>query len=188
MTFRLHHAALAVGFAAGLLQFPAHAAPATTGAVTSVQPVRTESMQNLLQAAQLLRESIQALAQKPPGPEREAAINEAHQALLRTQQAMVTLPPELRSTGTMGSTAGYDTSVKKLMKAADALRESVQEMATQPAGPRRNAAIQTANRALLDTQVAMANAYGTSHPQQTASNAAVNVMECRRLGQMIACQ
>src|SRR5205085_9634363 len=117
--------------------------------------------------AQRLRESIQQLAQKPPGPEREVALKEARAALLRTQQAMVDVPPSERVVGTVSSTAGYDESVRKLMAAADGLRDAVQEMATQPAGARRNQAIRDANRALLDTQTAMANAYDlTAFPSE----------------------
>jgi hypothetical protein len=57
------------------------------------------------------------------------------------------------------STTGYDESVRKLMKSADSLRHAIQQMAQQPAGDRRNEAIRDANRALLDTQAAMAAAY-----------------------------
>lgn len=129
-----------------------------SGTVISTQPQHTEAMQKLTQAAQRLRESIQAMAQKKTGPDRDAAMSQAQEALLDTQRAMVQLPPEMRSLGTV-STASYDESVKKLMKAADSLRESIQAMAQQPAGERRNAAIRQANEALLETQSAMAMAY-----------------------------
>lgn len=128
------------------------------GTVKSVQPVHTQSMQRLQQAADRLRQSIQALAEKPPGPDRERAISEAQDALMRTQQAMMALPPELRSSGTV-STAGYDASVRKLMASADSLRQSIQEMAQQPAGQGRDRAIRQAHRALWDTQAAMVAAY-----------------------------
>lgn len=135
-------------------------APGTAGSadVMSVKPVHTESMEKLQLAAQRLRESIQAMAQKQPGAEREYAIGQAHEALLQTQQAMLALPPELRSTGTV-SNENYDESVKKLMKAADSLRESIQAMARQPAGEGRNRAMEQANQALWDTQMAMVSAY-----------------------------
>lgn len=128
------------------------------GRVPSVEAQYTRSMEKLQAGAQRLRESIQALAQKPPGRERDQALAKAHEALLTTQQAMLDLPPELRSAGTV-STADYDTAVKKLMQSADSLRESIQAMAQQPAGERRNTAIETANRALWDTQMAMIHAY-----------------------------
>lgn len=128
------------------------------GAVASRQAVPTQSMQRLTEAADRLRQSIQALAQKPPGADREQAISSAHDALMRTQQAMMALPPDMRVAGTV-STADYDKSVKQLMKSADSLRQSIQEMAQQPAGERRNQAIQQAHRALWETQSAMLAAY-----------------------------
>lgn len=127
------------------------------GSVASTRPMHTQSMQRLQEASDRLRQSIQSLAQKPPGEQRDRAIAETHEALMRTQQAMMSLPPELRSSGTVS--AGYDASVKKLMKSADSLRQAIQEMAQQPAGERRNQAIQQANRALWDAQSAMVAAY-----------------------------
>lgn len=141
------------------------------GTVMSTRPVYTQSMQRLQDAADRLRQSIQTLAQKSPGPERERAMNEAHDALMRTQQAMMALPPEMRSSGTIS--ANYGESVKKLMKSADSLRQAIQEMAQQPAGERRNQAIQQAHRALWDTQSAMvaANQPGSSTNTMGASGA-----------------
>lgn len=49
------------------------------------------------QAAQRLREAVQAMAQQPAGAERNAAILQANQALFDTQQAMLQLPPDLRT-------------------------------------------------------------------------------------------
>lgn len=158
-------------------------------AVTAAQPVHTPAMQALRESAQRLRESIQQIARAPAGPERRVALDQARAALLRTQQAMLDLPPSDRAAGTVSSTAGYDASVKKLMAAADTLRDAIQEMAAQPAGPRRNQAIRDANRALLETQGAMANAYDvTAFPQHHAS-ASVDVesMDCVRLRSMTAC-
>jgi PRC-barrel domain len=57
----------------------------------------TQAMDRLFQAAQRLRESIQAMAQQPPGERRNQAIAQAREALLGTQQAMIQLPPELRT-------------------------------------------------------------------------------------------
>lgn len=151
-SLRLLPCVVAAGLAFGLGVSPAHAQ------VRSSEPVYTQSMQKLQQSAQNLRESIQALARKPPGPERDRAISNAHEALLETQRAMLALPPELRTTGTT-STANYDESVTKLMKTADSLRQSIQEMAQQPPGERRNRAIAEAHKALRDTQAAMLSAH-----------------------------
>jgi hypothetical protein len=54
-------------------------------------------MDRLRGAAQKLREAVQAMAQQPEGPRRNRAIEEAHDALLETQRAMIALPPELRA-------------------------------------------------------------------------------------------
>lgn len=155
--------ALPLAFAVAMPQatLAAPVSPAGTTAAVASQPARSDSMQELQRSAQRLRQAIQALAQKKPGPERDRAIDQAHEALLETQRAMASLPPELRSTGgaATASTADYDASVTRLMKAADSLRHSIQEMAQQPAGERRNRAIEQANKALRDTQAAMVHAY-----------------------------
>lgn len=64
-----------------------------------VAPDYTRSMEWLLVAAQSLREAIQAMAQQPPSPERNRAIDQAQDAILETQQTMLLLPPELRTRG-----------------------------------------------------------------------------------------
>lgn len=168
--------ALAGGTAAA--QGSGSAAAQGAATVARTEAARAPAMQQLQQATDRLRQSIQALAQKPPGPDRESAIASAHEALMRTQQAMMSLPPELRSTGTV-STAGYDESVRKLMQSADSLRHAVQEMAQLPAGDKRNAAIREANRALLDTQSAMVAAY---QPGGTSKAAAADKSSTRASG------
>lgn len=132
--------------------------PLGAGTVVSAQPDPTEAMQKLSQAAQRLRESIQALAQKPAGSERDRGIMQAQEALLETQRAMLQLPPEMRSQGA-ASTATYDESVQKMVKASEALRASIEAMNKAPAGEGRNQAIRQANEALLETHAAMALAY-----------------------------
>ena len=68
-------------------------------------PNYTKSMERLQQAADKLRQAIQAMADRPAGDQRAAAIDEAREALLETQQAMVWLPPSVR-TGEGASAAG----------------------------------------------------------------------------------
>lgn len=114
----------------------------------------SQSMNKLLQAAQDLRESIQAMAQMPAGPQRERALSQSREALLETQRAMLELPPELRQA--KPSQAGHDAqALRELMRAADRLRESVQAMASQQPGAARNQAMAQARQALFDTQQAM---------------------------------
>lgn len=91
---------------------------------------------------------------------------------------------------------GYDASVRRLMNAADDLRASVHAMAQEPAGPSRDRAIQAANRALLETQVAMTNAYDHAAfgPQAATTTMGAGaapgtrVLHCEPLGAMQACR
>jgi hypothetical protein len=146
---------------AGAAAFSAHAQSpdAASGASRPGQvimkdgPNYTEPVVRLQQAAQKLRESIQNMAQQPAGPRRNQALDEAREALLETQSAMVALPPELR-TGASGN-ANYTKSMERLQEAAQRLRDATQAMAQQPAGGGRNDAIRTANEALFDVQQAM---------------------------------
>jgi len=194
MTSRLLPTVLLLGLAIPAAYAQSATAPvAVAPGVVATQPVRTPAMRDLMQSAQQLRESIQALAQKAPGPERKIALDSAREALRRTQQAMLDLPPQYRATGTQASTAGYDPSVRQLMKSADDLRASIHAMAREPAGPGRNQAIRDSNRALLDIQAAMANAYDLTafrNPQTTTTrtmHVAVDELRCDKLAGMLAC-
>ena len=130
--------------------------PAAAGSTArSTSPDYTASMSRLQEAAQRLRESIQAMAQQPPGERRNQAIDQAHQALYDTQSAMIRLPPELRTGPGSASQPNYTKSMERLQQAAQKLREAVQAMAQQPAGDNRNAAAREAREALLETQQAM---------------------------------
>ncbi|HEX6321201.1 MAG TPA: hypothetical protein VFZ84_20230 [Burkholderiales bacterium] len=143
-------AALLVAGGAAAQAPQGQAGPASAGATA---PNYGESMTRLQQAAQKLREAVQAMAQQPAGPRRNAAADEARQAILETQSAMIQLPPELRTSS--GTGPNYTASMARLQEAAQRLREAVQAMAGQPAGPGRNQAMRQANQALFDTQQAM---------------------------------
>lgn len=129
------------------------AAVATTATTT---PAHSASMDRLLQAAQRLRETIQALANAPAGPQRNAAIETAREALLDTQAAMIELPPELRTRSAKPmSDAQYAQAMDELKRAAQRLRDAAQAMAQQPAGERRNDAVAQVNEALMEVNQAM---------------------------------
>lgn len=195
---------LLLGVAAGTAQAQSFSAgPGTVVESTTIVQPAGPGMDKLAASAQRLRDAIQLMAGKPAGPERDTAIAQAQAALRETETAMAQLPPApVASTPAVRDTAGYDTSVRALMAAADALRASIHAIARQPAGPQRNQAIRDANRALLKTQVAMANAYdATSHPQGTnvlgagqdghAVTRTITVKsttDCTRLGTMWACK
>jgi hypothetical protein len=134
--------------------------------VYSATAVHTESMNALVRAAQRLRESVQSLAQRPPGPERDKAMELAKKALLDTQQAMVALPAEYRVEGIVVSNKPivkgdvaqnrtFGDSMKELQLASDRLHQAIQAMAQRPAGPERNDAIKQAHQALFQTQQAL---------------------------------
>jgi hypothetical protein len=113
----------------------------------------------------------------------------------------VTVQPA--QTASVPATTGYAPSVQALMHAADSLRDSIHAMAREPASPERNQAIAQANRALLDTQVAMVNAYdhtafggdthtlgaGSAHLAQDRTVVIdANGIHCTRLGTMTGCK
>lgn len=186
MNSRLLPACLLIGLALPAA-YAQTSQPAPTTIVTVQQPAATTSLRDLELSAQRLRASIQVLAQKAPGPERRIALDEARKALRETQQAMLDLPPQDRFVPSRDGSAGYDPSVRELMKSADALRDSIHAMAHQPAGPRRNQAIHDANVALLDIQSAMANAYDMTASRPTTTTLAVNSMKCEMLAGVEVC-
>jgi len=156
--------ALTTGIAAALL----FAAPgwSQTSDVGSA-PAAAQSpgaMNRLTAAADRLREAVQDMATQPAGERRNYAISQANEALLEVKQAMTSLPPELRgSPGAVGATrseapaatAGPSESMANLQVATQRLRESIQTMASEPSGDRRNLAIAATHAALRDTEQAM---------------------------------
>ncbi len=204
MQRKLEWVFLLLGMAAGAAQAQSFApGPAgSTESVTIVQPAGGPAMHKLATSAQRLRDAIQLMSEKPAGPERDTAIARAQSALRATEQAMADLPPAPQATGPVRNTAGYDTSVRALMAAADALRDSIHAMAARPAGAGRNQAIREANRALLRTQVAMADAYdattypeganvlgaGQAVPPGTRTVTVVRGTDCVKLGTMWGCR
>jgi hypothetical protein len=124
----------------------------------SAKAGQAQGMEKLQQSAQRLRESIQAMAQKKPGADRDRAIEKAHEALFETQRAMAALPSGISRSGTAQS-ASYDESVKKLLNAADSLRDSIIAISQQPAGEKRDRAVEQAQQALWDTRLALVSAY-----------------------------
>lgn len=129
--------------------------PTTTGLKVGHVDYKKE-MGSLLEAAQKLRESIQHLARQKAGPERDAAIQAAKDALLSTQRAMLQLPPELRvSNVSVREAREWPTAMARLDAASQRLRESVEAMSKEQAGKRRNDAIASVHEALSQAQEAM---------------------------------
>lgn len=123
--------------------------------VLSAKADYTPTMEALVQAAQHLRQSIQAIAGKPAGPARDRAIAQAREALIATQRAMVHLPAHLRDAGTTIEGRSYEESMEQLDKAADKLLRAVEAMAGRNTGPRVDQARSQAQEALWDTYEAM---------------------------------
>jgi len=116
----------------------------------------TRSMDNLMSAAQRLRESIQQLAQQEPGPKRASAMEAAREALILTQRAMLQLPPELRVEDVrIREAKDWPKAMARLDSAAQKLRESAEAMSKQAAGKGRDDAIATVKKALAETEEAM---------------------------------
>jgi len=67
------------------------------GVIDAPPPQYTAAMKRLQDSAQRLRESIQAMAQHSPGADRDKAIKDAQQALYDTNEAMIQLPPDMRT-------------------------------------------------------------------------------------------
>lgn len=156
-------AAIAFAFSTAAV-LPATAASSTgagstggtaAGVSRAADPNYSKSMEKLQRAAQSLREAVQAMAAQPAGKERNTAMEQARKALFDTQQAMMELPPELRTRSGKMSEADYSKSMEKLKQATQNLRDSAQAMATQPAGEGRNRAIQQVNEAILEANSAM---------------------------------
>lgn len=129
--------------------------------VTSASPQYSASMDELMRAAQRLRESIQSIAQMQPGPERDRALAGAHEALRETQQAMIQLPPHLRYSKS-GKGMSDAESMRHLRAASDRLYNALHKMAEQPSGQRRDAAIREAHEALFETHYSMVWLPGTA--------------------------
>lgn len=167
--------AIAVVLALGIGSAPQIvAAQSATTNIGSDKP-DSRAINQLQLAAQRLRDAAQKAAQLPAGGDRNYAIRQANSALLEVKQAMISLPPELRSKEG-SSTRSMDRKSPSiiltptdqgpafdlLQQAAQRLRESVQSMAQEPAGDGRNNAISATNDALFDANQALVALVGST--------------------------
>ena len=142
------------------LDMPAAAAPADAPSASAGARVDAKPIHELEAAAQRLRDAIHVMAQAAAGQKRTAAIRDANVALARTQAAMANLPPELLLAG--GREGDYAHAMDRLEQAAQDLRDASHALATEPSSERRNAAMERIDKALLDTQQTMLDAYTAS--------------------------
>lgn len=112
-----------------------------------------KAVQNLLAAAQSLREAIQRMAQMPPGERRAEAIREGNEALIQVQTAIASLPSHLLVAN--AKEADYKKAMDKMKQASDRLYNAADALANQPAGKKTDNAIKQVNKALLETNEAM---------------------------------
>lgn len=77
-------AALLAGAASHVQPHPTSAKSEETSRLQVGHVDYSQSLESLLEATQQLGDAIQQLAQQDPGPERTAAIDAAHDALLQT--------------------------------------------------------------------------------------------------------
>jgi uncharacterized NAD-dependent epimerase/dehydratase family protein len=157
-------AILAAGPLADASAAVAGTATAQSPKVLSAVPEYTPAMRDLLDAAQSLRESIQVMAQKPGGAERDAALDEARRALRQAQRSMMDLPPNLRATGDrivdhrpapVGTAEKRGSALEELRQASDRLFAAVTAMYAAPSMSVPEKAIADAHLALADAQGAM---------------------------------
>jgi hypothetical protein len=141
-------------------------ASADKGDLMTTQVDHKKAMQNLLESAQKLRESIQAMAQQPAGDKRSSAMAAARDALVKTQQAMIDLPPEMRVESVEKVKAtDWPKAAQRLQEASVRLDEAIQGMSKQKDGKGRSDAVAKARTALEQTQQAMLSLPDYSGPK-----------------------
>lgn len=148
------------GGAASSAAMPGASAPGGTRKAAPAKQADAKPIRELEAAAQRLRDAIHAMAQAPAGPKRTQAIKDANNALLRTHQAMASLPPELLTAG--ANEGDYKKAMDRLQVAAQDLRDAAHALAQDKASDRRNESMKRINKALLDTQQTMIDAYMAS--------------------------
>lgn len=165
----------------------------STANVASTSPEHTKAMEQLNAAAQRLRDATQEMARQPGGERRNQAIREANQALLDTQEAMMRLPPELRtkgadaaepsaSTGATASTgsAGARASAGAAGTGASAGAGGTTASAGTPAGG-SSAAVQGAGSQGYFGTTTSSGASGVSGGSSTAQYDAANARVMEKL-------
>lgn len=132
---------------------------ASQAGTSAMQPhQRSQAFQELMDAADRLRDAAQKTAQLKAGDQRNIAIDQARKALLDTQRAMLALPPEARRAD------GDANAGARFAQAAQRLREAIQAMADMPPGQGRDKAIENAQEALIEAQSAWVNVPGINSP------------------------
>ena len=122
-------------------------------ATTSSTRPDAKPIEDLLLAAQRLRDAIHAMLNEPAGTKRTEMIRAGDRALAEVENAMVNLPPELLTAQATEST--YKQSADRLQKATQNLHEAAQALAKDPDSKRRNETIKKIKVALQETHQLM---------------------------------
>lgn len=194
-----HSASLAQSTSGGAADAGRASRAGAPGVVSADTADDDKAIQNLLGAAQSLREAIQRMAQMPAGERRTEAIRESNEALMQVHTAMATLPSHLLLAN--AKEADYKKAMDKMRQASDRLYKATEALASQPAGKQRNAAVKEINTALMETNEAMltglqlanrgngagaAQASGSGSAQGTGSSGGANASLGNRGGSATA--
>jgi len=125
------------------------AAPEKGPAATSSTRPDAKPIEDLLLAAQRLRDAIHEMVREPYSPKRTELIKAGDRALFEVQSAMVNLPPDLLTA--QATESYYKESGDHLQRATLNLHEAVQALAKDPNSKRRNETIKKIKTALQET-------------------------------------
>ena len=118
-----------------------------------------EAMENVFDAIAKLRQAtVLLLNQHEPGKKRDAAVQDAQEAMLLAQRALLQLPPEYRVVDSkIRAAKDWPVVMSRLDAASRELEDAVQVLKKRTAGPERDKAISTLRSAMNKVQDAMAD-------------------------------
>lgn len=124
-----------------------------SAATTASTRPDAKPIEDLLLAAQRLRDAVHDMVNEPAGPKRSEMIKGGDRALADVESAMANLPPDMLTAQATEST--YKQSADQLRRATENLRQAAQALATDPTSTRRNEAIRKIRIALAETHQLM---------------------------------
>lgn len=117
---------------------PAHRNATGTAATLGTRP-DAKPIEDLLRAAQRMRDAIHGMLNEPAGAKRTEMIRAGDRALAEIEDAMVNLPPALLTAE--ASESSYKKTVERLQRTAGSLHAAAQALARDPNSKRRNQTI-----------------------------------------------
>jgi len=131
----------------------ANTAKGASTAVTSISKADAKPIEDMLAAAQSLRDAIHTMLNEPAGPKRAELIKAGDRALEGVEAAMVNLPPQLLTADASANT--YKRTSDRLQQATQDLNEAVRALASDPNSKRRNETMKKIEKALQETHELM---------------------------------